>query len=379
VSDEEESRSDAPAGPSGEDDASEQPARPWSSIPRWAVILAPIVGIIALLGSLIHVPYHALGPGPSTNVLERLKIRGAESFPSEGELLLTTASVSDGPLSIWDAVWVWIDPKYDFIERRILVPPGRTDEERRAQNLQQMEESKIAAELAAFRALGHPVARLPGARVFTVIEGAPAEGKLRRGDQIVAIDGKRVTTRDAAIEAMRARRPGDAVRVRYIRDARAHTVRIRTRASASDATVPVIGVTLGTGYRFPNEVEIDTEDIGGPSGGLIFALSIVDALTEDDLTKGHIIAATGEIVFKDDKPLVGPIGAVAEKIRSAHAAGARVFLVPDRDFEEACRVADGNLRIIAVTTLNEAVDALRELPPRGTSKTDTLEPGCSQK
>src|SRR6266508_653215 len=48
--------------------------------------------------------------------------------------------------------------------------------------------------------------------------------------------------------------------------------------------------------KLPVPVSINTENIGGPSAGLMFALSIYDRLTPGDLTGGRRIAGTGQII-----------------------------------------------------------------------------------
>ena len=87
-----------------------------------------------------------------------------------------------------------------------------------------------------------------------------------------------------------------------------------------------IGIQLGVGFIFPISVTVNISDnIGGPSAGLIFALSIYDTLTAGSLTGGQDIAGTGEL---DSEGVVGPIGGIQQKIAGAREAGAELFLVP---------------------------------------------------
>ena len=53
---------------------------------------------------------------------------------------------------------------------------------------------------------------------------------------------------------------------------------------------PVLGVTLQTldlAFDFPLDVEIASDEIGGPSAGLAFTLEVLDVLTEGELTGGR--------------------------------------------------------------------------------------------
>jgi aminopeptidase YwaD len=65
----------------------------------------------------------------------------------------------------------------------------------------------------------------PGVRLSGVRGGSPADrAGLRAGDVIVAFAGVAVRTLDDLTFALRGRRPGDTVEVRYLRDGREHTV-----------------------------------------------------------------------------------------------------------------------------------------------------------
>ena len=64
----------------------------------------------------------------------------------------------------------------------------------------------------------------------------------------------------------------------------------------------------------------------------MFTLGIIDALTADDLTRGHRIAGTGTIRLDGD---VGPIGGVRQKVIAARDAGAGYVLVPTGNLADA--------------------------------------------
>jgi len=111
-----------------------------------------------------------------------------------------------------------------------------------------------------------------------------------------------------------------------------------------------------------NEAPIRAEDIafdvrktGGPSGGFVFALGIIELLTEENILGKNHIAGTGTI---SPNGTIGPIGGIAEKIIAAHRAGATIFMSPISNCKELSRIPKG-MRVIAVTTLSEAIDQLR--------------------
>jgi PDZ domain-containing protein len=200
------------------------------------------------------------------------------------------------------------------------------------------------------------VAVLPlGAQVVLVVPGAPADGELRVGDVIVAVDEERVRTTEALLQAMEDVRPGEEVTLRIRREGAVRRVTVGTRAAADDPERAVMGVQVrdDARFRFPVDVEINAGAIGGPSAGLAFALDIVDELG-DDVDRGRTIVATGELTLSGR---VVAIGGIEQKTISAREGDADMFLVPDANAAEAREHADG-LRIVPVTTFDEALSAL---------------------
>lgn len=121
---------------------------------------------------------------------------------------------------------------------------------------------------------------------------------------------------------------------------------------------------LGTEKIAPSDIDISLAKTGGPSGGLAFALGIIELLTPEDILRGRIVATTGTI---DEKGNVGSIGGIAEKILAAKKAGATLFIVPERNCKDlapnVAKIPDG-IEIVAVSTLKEAISALNSNRPR---------------
>ncbi|MFE0510445.1 PDZ domain-containing protein [Streptomyces sp. NPDC058964] len=110
------------------------------------------------------------------------------------------------------------------------------------------------------------------------------------------------------------------------------------------------------------KVTLKLADVGGPSAGLLFSLGIIDKLNGDgsggDLTGGRTVAGTGTI---DVDGTVGAVGGVALKTQAARRDGATVFLVPKDECAEAKSELPKGLRLVPVTTLKGAVNALVDL------------------
>lgn len=103
-------------------------------------------------------------------------------------------------------------------------------------------------------------------------------------------------------------------------------------------------------------VSITVKNTGGPSGGVIFALGIIEKLTPEDLLAGRTVAGTGTI---DKVGRIGPIGGIDEKLIAARRAGATVFLFSSENCDDIYNVPRG-LTLYSVSTLREAVSVLKD-------------------
>jgi len=191
-----------------------------------------------------------------------------------------------------------------------------------------------------------------------VTPGSPADGRLRAGDVITAVDGTPVTSRGRLVALVRDRGPGTPLTLSYTRGGQRGTVEVTTAAAKGDADRAVIGVALEAVQRVPFTVEFDLDRIGGPSAGLMFSLGVIDKLDPEDLTGGIFIAGTGTI---DDDGVVGPIGGIQQKLVAADAVGAEAFLTPADNCADAVRAVPDGLRLVRVSTLDEALRALEQL------------------
>ena len=249
----------------------------------------------------------------------------------------------------------------ELVPTEAIVPPGSDFEERRRQNLRQMDRSQEIAAAVALRELGLDVGSDPeGALVVAVAPDAPADGKLEATEVIVAVDGKPVKTPDDLRRLIGDRKPGERVSVKVRAAGAVRTEVLSTIESPEQNGRAIIGIQVEQFARIelPIDVEIDLGSVGGPSAGLAFSLEVLEQLGRD-VDRGYRVAATGEIELDGG---VAPIGGVKQKTLGAKDAGIEVFLVPAGDnAEEARRNANG-LRIIAVESFQQALRRLATLP-----------------
>lgn len=101
-------------------------------------------------------------------------------------------------------------------------------------------------------------------------------------------------------------------------------------------------------------ISFDVKRTGGPSGGMIFAIGLIELLTPLDILHGRHIAGTGTIAM-DGR--IGPIGGINEKISAAKKAGVEIFFAPEGNRRELGKIPSG-IKVVVVSTLSEAIAAL---------------------
>ncbi|MDH2429792.1 PDZ domain-containing protein [Sphaerisporangium sp. TRM90804] len=325
-----------------------------------------VAGVLTLAlgfgGALLPVPYVALSPGPTENTLGDFKgkpvitIAGRQTYPTTGKLSLVTVAYQGGPtarIDLLTALRGWMDPTVAVVPEETIFPKTVSVKEVEQQNTQEMTGSQQDATAAALNELKIPIKML--VTVVTTQKGRPADGKLRPGDQITHVDGKPVHTIEEVSELVRGHKPGEQVRFRVLRDTKPSEVQVATVAGNSGS---VVGVMMGTRFEFPFTVTVNVGDVGGPSAGLMFSLGIFDKLTPGALTAGRSIAGTGTITA-DGK--VGAIGGIQQKMIGARNAGATVFLTPADNCDDAVPAVPKGLRLVKVSTMHEAVQAIEAL------------------
>ncbi len=308
-------------------------------------------GVVA---RFVELPYDSLAPGSARMVNSVIEVRGHPTYPPEGKVYYTTVAVRER-VNPYEALAGWLDPAVDVVretEVRGTVPP----DEFQRMNVEAMADSKTVAQVLALRQLGYTNLGA-GAEVVEVQPGMAAAGVLQRDDVIVALDGKAVANSGDAVAAIRARAPGDTLRMR-VKRGDAAPFDAEAVLGRGDEGRPLLGVRLSTKIQLPFEIDIDSGRVVGPSAGLAYGLELLDLLTPGELTGGSSVAATGDL---QSDGTVGAIGGVGQKTVSVRRAGIKVFIVPKDNEAEARAHAGGKVEIRGVSSFEEALEALGSL------------------
>jgi Lon-like protease len=331
------------------------------------IFASALILILGMAGALIPVPYVALRPGPTSDTLGNLgkvpliQITGARTYPTDGHLNFVTVAYQGGPgnrIDLFTALRGWLDPDVAIVPEEAIFPKNVSTKKVEQENTQEMATSQEAATAAALHELHIPTTTT--VVVDSVQKGMPADGNLKPGDQILAVDGKKIGQVPDVSGAISGHKVGETLKFDVKRDGKDTTADVRTVASSEPTAAgkPVVGVILREKFQFPVTVKISVGDVGGPSAGLMFSLGIYDKLTPGDLTGGKFIAGTGTITPEGE---VGPIGGIQQKMVAARDAGATVFLTPTQNCGDAVGADPKGLRLVRVDTMHSALQALATL------------------
>ena len=337
----------------------------------WALVVA-LVGLVVL--TFLPAPYVIQQPGPVFDTLGTaedadgkqvplIAVDDAKTYETDGTLDLTTVQVVGNRMRTpsWiELAIAWFDRSRAVVPIDAVFPEGVTTEERDEQNAALMVDSQHEATAAALSELGYDVGA--AVKVVDVVPDLPAEGKLKSGDVIVAMNGEKITvsTRPGEIVQKSA---GEPVDVTILRDGKEQSLSLTPEEQSSNGTDAwLLGVTLTTEYDFPIDVHIQLNNVGGPSAGMMFALGIIDTLTPEEITGGERIAGTGTIAGDGT---VGPIGGIRHKLYGARDAGAEYFLAPAENCDEVSGHIPDGLTVFSTKTLDDSLHILDVIADHG--------------
>lgn len=318
--------------------------------------------LLILVALFIPSPFVILAPGTPQNVLgEAIKISGTKTYPTTGKLSVTSVMVTDPDSYItgFDIFYGWLDNQRAVLPRQEVYPDGETAAEAVKQGAAEMNGSQINATAAALSYLGYKSASKLA--VVDVNKESKAQNVILVNDQVLTIDDRKFENTTELLQFLDNKKPGDYVTVKVNRKGVELTKKI-TLSSRDDGSA-FIGINIQEQFVFPFDVKIKLEETGGPSGGLIFAIGVVDKLTAEDLIRSRNIAGTGTITTTGN---VGPIGGIAEKIIGARDFGVEIFFTPIENCQDISNIealgqgkGEKAIKIVPVATLAEAIAVLK--------------------
>lgn len=333
-------------------------------------IASLFVAAILMMGAVFYsLPFYVSKPGMAKELEPIIQVE--DGTKAKGSYMLTTVRM--GKANIYS----YLEAKlFDYVEiypEDAILHESETQEEYNARQLHLMAGSKLNAIEVAYRKAGFPVDyKYNGVYVVQVIPDMPAEGKLLAGDRVIKVDAQKFPSSENFIEYVGKKKAGDEVILTIKRNKETKTVKLNVKPFKEDPNKVGIGISLVDDKEIivQPKVKVKTDEIGGPSAGLMFSLEIYDQLMEEDFSRGYKIAGTGTI---DPQGNVGPIGGIDQKVVAADKAGAEIFFAPnekgssDSNYRlavETARDIDSKMKIVPVDLIDDAIKYLQKLPDK---------------
>jgi len=330
---------------------------------RWSFPAKFFFYLLTIATLLAPIPFVFFKPGVPDNVAGKIiSIKDAKTYPINGKLFITSILVTnpDSPVFGAETLVNWAIGPHVVLPKESVYPPIQPAQKIERDSRNEMESSKVTSTAAALRYLGYDFDEVY--YVSDIRDYSDAIKKLKIGDVITDIDGKKINQIEEIRTSYTNKSIGDPLLITVERkDKNGKVASVTTRVilvenlDIEEKERPAIGILVGTSARFPIDVDFNLPGVGGPSAGLIFAVGIVEKLTEEDLVRGRKIAGTGTISASGK---VGGIGGIEEKMVGASRIGATIFIAPRENCPDIEHVPKG-LKVIPVSTLSEAIEALR--------------------
>ncbi len=319
------------------------------------VALAIILG-----GFFIRLDYYIVKPSRAVELGNLITVEGKDHDDRGAFFLVTVSQQRAAPFTL---IYAAINPYLDINPISAVIPRGMDEEEYRHLQAENMNESRLMAQVVALRRTGYKIEiDSEGVEVVGFLENAPAEPDLELGDKLLTIDGKQVFLASEVPLLVQDRQVGESVNIALMRNGSLVELELATGEHPEEEGLPFLGIyikTLPWEAEIPLDIAMDTGRIGGPSAGMMFTLEILNQLLDEDLTAGRRIAGTGTIDFTEN---IGRIGGVTQKVVAAEKAGAEYFLVPEANYE-AAQSAARRIIVISVDNLDQALSFLEALEP----------------
>lgn len=331
-----------------------------------------IVTVLAVFLSTYQMDAYISRPGGAYELSPLVEVEGGDE-DDEGTVSLMTITMMNATPSLY--VFSLFQEGYKVLQPNQVRSPHESEEEYNVRQLKLMSDSQVNAKKIAFEKAGMPYElENNGVFVLNVLEGGAADNILQPGDRVLSVDQQEFSTMEEFIDYLGAKEAGEQVDVTFEREDRQIT------ESVELAPLPTEPERAGLGISFVEdksittdpEVAINSDEIGGPSAGLMFTLEILNQLLEEDITKGYNIAGTGTMESNGE---VGRIGGIDQKVIAADKGEVEIFFAPEdvtagaveSNYETAVETAEKigtDMEIVPVKTVDDALTYLEELPPK---------------
>jgi len=309
--------------------------------------------IIILIGYLIPMPYIIYVGGGVSNVSDKYEIIG--TYESEGSFNHSYVNVQDASLLTY--ALSFIIPSWELEKKSSRIYNSETIEESNYRDKIYMDSANSIAVLNAYKTTNKEINFISISNYVVYIDNS-ANTTLRVGDELLEVDGIKISNLNEYSDIIKSKNIDDIVTLKVSNKDKIFTRTAKIYEAKGKTTgiyfIPIFHYEASPSITFKYK-----KSESGPSGGLMLTLSIIDALTKEDLTKGKKIVGTGTI---DEFGNIGEISGVKYKLQGAVHGKCDLFIVPNENYEEVINLVNKHkykIEVKKVGTLFEALEYLQ--------------------
>lgn len=283
---------------------------------RYFLVFLAIVMVLCFL----PIPYYIHAPGGLVNISDRVTVENGHQ--SAGSLNLAYVSEYKGTIPMY--LFSLVKHDWDAVKLEEVVESNETARDSEFRSHLLLEEATQAAVINAFR-FAQVKYEVKKEDLFVSYVDPKSQNELKIGDQIIAVNGTNITTKEQLLTYVKEKQIGEELAITIKRNQKKKTVAATVYESSRR---PKIGVVVTSKKEVVTNPEVTFDfkmSESGPSGGMMMSLAIYNSLTKEDVTHGKKIAGTGTI---DEQGNVGEIGGIQYKIIGAAKEKVDVFFVP---------------------------------------------------
>ena len=304
----------------------------------------------------IEFPYYIDAPGSLLSTNNRVNIE--DSYEQKGEFYMASVSEIKGILPT--LIFAWLNSEMDIVKKEEKVYNNETYEEATIRSRILLKNSQNNAVITAFK-YANKEYELKNPVLSVILVEDYANTDLKIGDQIYKVENQVINDMQTLREIISKKDIGETLSITVLEDKKQVTKTAKVQLVDGKK---YIGVAALTDYEIVTNPKIEFSfkaSESGSSGGLMLALTIYNALVEEDITKGNMIVGTGTV---EEDGTVGAIGGVKYKIAAAVKEGANIFIVPNDNYEEAKKVVEENdydINLISTGSFEETLEKLKQI------------------
>ncbi|MFJ7648014.1 SepM family pheromone-processing serine protease [Lysinibacillus sp. NPDC097279] len=326
---------------------------------------------------LYRLDAYIMKPGSAYDVSKFVSVANNHTDEAGSMSLMTVAMQQATPFSY---LWAKTQKYEKIMDIQQVRNPLEDDEEYNIRQLKLMSDSQFNAKYVAFQRAGlETKIHFNGVFVLNVLDGGASDGLLKAGDEITKVDGTEISNQQMLVDLLSTKQIGDKVTIQLLRNQKEQEETITLKEiPQTEQKKAGLGITYAESKSIETNpsVTMHTEDIGGPSAGLMFTLEILNQLLDEDLTKGYAVAGTGEMLIDGT---VGRIGGIDYKIIAADRDGMEIFFAPDDEIStemkakypelesnyatavKTAKEIGTKMKIVPVKTVDDAIAYLKQL------------------